>query len=147
MDSIAGFMSSDHNRLDALFRRFQETRRAGPEAAGGIFADFRSGLLRHIAWEEELLFPRFEDRTGMLHAGPTVVMRMEHRRIKEFLEGIGARLAAGDARTGEQEGGLVAVLSEHNRKEEAVLYPWLDRSLAEGEAREVLEAMKSGPPG
>ncbi len=145
MSTITRFMGADHDRLDSLFREFQGAVRRPPGRARELFSEFREGLLRHIGWEEELLFPRFEERMGMRDAGPTAVMRMEHRQIQGFLEEIRARVEAGDARTDAAEEGLLTVLKEHNRKEEAILYPWMDRTLAESEAREVLGKMAGGP--
>lgn len=147
MEQIADFMAKDHDRLDSLFAEFKGKKHRDFPGARALFYEFHSGLIRHIAWEEELLFPRFEERTGMRDTGPTAVMRMEHRQVKGFLEQIRNQLAAGDAQTDEQEGGLKAVLTEHNQKEEAVLYPWMDRSLTETEVREILEKMRNRPQG
>jgi iron-sulfur cluster repair protein YtfE (RIC family) len=43
------------------------------------------GLHRHIAIEEAMLFPLLEVQTEMKPAGPTRVMRKEHRRIEARL--------------------------------------------------------------
>lgn len=142
--TIAGFMGEDHDRLDRLFLKFRGAKYCDPGGAREFFSDFCSGLLRHIAWEEEVLFLRFEERTGMRHAGPTVVMRMEHKQIKDFLDRIGTGLAADGVRTDEWEAGLETVLKEHNRKEEGILYPAMDRILGEAEAKEALEKLRTG---
>jgi len=39
-------------------------------------------------WEEELLFPMWEEKTGMIEDGPTPVMRFEHDQIKQLLDTI-----------------------------------------------------------
>jgi hemerythrin superfamily protein len=72
-------------------------------------------------------------------------MRLEHRRLKELLEGIHDRVAAGKTDTGEYEHELLDVLMVHNTKEEAVLYPAIDRCLSEKEAAELIETMKALP--
>ena len=145
MKPITDFMEQDHDRLDGLFKDFQSAKAGDVEKAKRSFSEFKRGLQRHIVWEEEFLFPRFEERTGMGDGGPTTVMRLEHRRIKELLEGIHDQVAVGSAGTGEYEHELKDVLLVHNTKEEAVLYPAIDRCLSEREAAEMIETMKALP--
>jgi hemerythrin superfamily protein len=142
---ITDFLQRDHNRLDGLFKEFQAAKARDFAKAKECFAEFQRGLQRHIVWEEEFLFPRFESRTGAADGGPTTVMRLEHRRLKELLEGIHDRVAAGKTDTGEYEHELLDVLMVHNTKEEAVLYPAIDRCLSEKEAAELIETMQALP--
>jgi regulator of cell morphogenesis and NO signaling len=146
MKPIMDFMEQDHDRLDGLFKDFQSAKARDFAQAKGIFSEFKRGLQRHIVWEEEILFPQFESRTGAGDCGPTTVMRLEHRRIKELLDGIHDRVAAGEADTGEFEHELLDVLMVHNTKEEAVLYPAIDRCVSEKEAAELIQAMNALPP-
>ena len=143
---IMEFMSKDHDRLDGIFKKFQEIKKGDGRRALKQFAEFKIGLQRHIVWEEEILFPLFEKQTGMKESGPTAVMRMEHREIKGYLEKIHDAVAEGNLETDEFERGLISVLTGHNDKEETVLYPWIDSSLSEKEKKEVLERMKKLPP-
>ena len=112
MDTILSFMAADHDRLDALFRA------ATPEA----LAEFRAGLLRHIAWEEDVLFPLFDSQLSARSPGPTAAMRAEHREIKDLLAQLGTDPAAATQ--------LRAVLGAHNEKEEQMLYPAIDAACA-----------------
>jgi regulator of cell morphogenesis and NO signaling len=146
MKPITAFMEQDHDRLDELFRNFQTAKARDVAQAKPFFSEFKRSLQRHIVWEEEFLFPRFESRTGMTDGGPTAVMRMEHRRIKELLDGIHDRVAAGNADTGEYERELGEVLLVHNTKEEAVLYPAIDRCVSAKEAAGLIDAMNALPP-
>lgn len=146
MDRIANSMGADHDRLCTLFLEFQGAKHCDPEGVREFFSDFRSGLLRHIAWEEDLLLPLFEERTGMRGAGPTAVVRAEHKQIKDFLDRIGTGLAADGVRTGGWEEGLETVLKEHNQKEEGILYPEIDGALGEAETKEILEKLRTGGP-
>ena len=68
-------MQSDHKRLDDLFEMFQERKDTDQGEARRNFCPFRRGLFTHITWEEEILFPIFEERTGMKDNGRTLVMR------------------------------------------------------------------------
>ena len=58
------------------------------ERAESIFLFFKSELERHIIWEEDILFPVFERKTGIKDGGPTSVMRIEHIQIKNHLQEI-----------------------------------------------------------
>ena len=62
----------------SAFKKLKDRIMRGKEC----FEKFKFGLHRHIAWEEEILFPLFEEKTGMTDGGPTFVMREEHRQIK-----------------------------------------------------------------
>jgi iron-sulfur cluster repair protein YtfE (RIC family) len=142
--SVMDFMGEDHDRLDRLFERFRVLKNVDTRKAGSLFSDFKAGLQRHITWEEEILFPLFEAKTGMRDTGPTAVMRMEHGQIKSFLERIHIKIAAGQTcGLDALEKGLLEVLSAHNEKEENVLYPWIDDSLGGIEREDVLTRMKS----
>ena len=145
MKPITTFMEEDHDRLDDLFRRYQSEKASEGKAAIRHFAEFRTGLQRHIVWEEEFLFPRFESRAGLVDGGPTSVMRLEHRRIKELLDRIHDRVSIGIMDTDDEEQDLKDVLLVHNTKEESVLYPAIDRCVSETEAAEMIAAMKELP--
>lgn len=127
----------DHDRLEETEARAFALLEGG-DAAGAreAWAEFSFGLRRHIGFEEAILFPAFEQGTGMPpDGGPTAVMRHEHRRIEELLDAIGSALAgAGTPLPLRAE--LHRVLGEHNMKEEQILYPMTDNCLGaeEGDA-------------
>lgn len=143
MDNVMEFMSKDHDRLDGLFQEFRNLKDRDFSKAENLFTEFKSGLERHIAWEEEILFPIFETKTGMYDSGPTAVMRSEHRQIKEYLGQIRQKIVNQDTKTEELENGLVEVLTAHNLKEENILYPWIDNSVTEKEREEAFVRMRS----
>ena len=62
----------DHDRLDELFKTFQQLKRSDFPKAKEAFKEFKFGLQRHIVWEEDLLFPLWEKKTGMSEGGPTL---------------------------------------------------------------------------
>lgn len=138
------FMSKDHDRLDGLFKQFQESRN-NPKKAKEFFKEFKMGLQRHIVWEEQILFPLFEEKTGMKDTGPTAVMRMEHVQIGEALEKIHAKIRNLDTNTESPEQELLSVLKPHNDKEEGILYPWLDESIEENNKASAFKKMKELP--
>lgn len=144
--SIASYYEKDHDRLDGLFKTFQSTKRTDFQKAKEAFVQFKFGLQRHIIWEEDILFPSFEQKTGMRDGGPTAVMRMEHREIRDALETIHAKVAGNDPNSDEAEQRLVAVLTQHNIKEEEILYPAVDRLLTDQEKEAVFRRMEDVPP-
>ena len=147
MNKVFDFMAQDHDRLDGIFKEFRGIKVQDLKKAKSFFHDFKIGLQKHIVWEEEILFPIFENKTGMFETGPTAVMRMEHRQIKEFLEKIHDRILKGETKEiDELEKGLIEVLTAHNLKEESILYPWIDDSLSETEREAVFTQMKNLPP-
>jgi len=145
MNIITDFMGQDHDRLDQLFSAFRSKKASDVARAIHFFSEFKRGLQRHIIWEEEFLFPRFESRTGLSDGGPTAVMRLEHRRIKGLLDKIHGHVANGKTDTDDLEGDLANVLLVHNTKEESVLYPAIDQCLSEQEATELIEGMNAMP--
>jgi len=133
-DSVTGYLSSDHDRLDAILQSVRARVEASDwEAARREYAPFYDGLDRHIRLEEGILFPLFEERTGTA-GGPTAVMREEHLEIRGALGTMRDALGRADVRLF-QEGlaHLLSVLPDHNVKEEQVLYPTTDRILPEKE--------------
>lgn len=142
MDRVTEFMGKDHDRLDEIFKEFHSIKDSDYDKAMSLYLKFKAGLERHIAWEEEILFPLFEKRTGMHDSGPTAVMRMEHGEIKEFLEKIKNNLARENTKTEEFERGLLEILTPHNDKEENVLYPWFDNAVTQREREEIFAKIK-----
>ena len=140
-NSITSFFEEDHDRLDSLFTKFQVNKHADRAAAAELFGSFTNGLLRHIDWEEQILFPLFEASAGSA-IGPTQVMRSEHSQIKNGLEQIRLKVSAGTDSTGDEQM-LLSLLGEHNYKEEQILYPSMDRQLTSRQVGEVFERIKA----
>lgn len=139
--TVTELLQTDHRRLDNIFERFQHAVKENRwENASADFREFSNGLKRHIKAEEEVLFPLFEEKTGMFDGGPTAVMKMEHTDIKGLLDKI---LAATDAREASEvkdaSKSLILVLSDHNMKEEHILYPESDSFLSEAERKDVVK--------
>ncbi len=137
--SIFEYMTGDHKRLDKIYSEFKKKKYESVKQAQELFKEFSKGLRQHITWEDEILFPYFEETTGMKESGPTVVMRSEHRQIEDLLLKIEAALQKENVKEIEQlETALEDVLSTHNDKEEGVLYPWMDTELDESTRRNIL---------
>ena len=142
---VALFYADDHDRLDEHFKCFQKNKRQDYALARECFEKFRFGLHRHITWEEEILFPLFEEKTGMTDGGPTFVMREEHRQIKALLEEVHKKVQRQNPESDQEEQQLWDVLKQHNHKEEAILYPAIDRAASDEEREGIFRKMKTDP--
>jgi len=142
-NTISTFYEQDHDRLDELFKTFQQLKRSDFAKAKEAFNDFKSGLQRHIVWEEDLLFPLWEEKTGMSERGPTFVMRAEHRRIGQQLEAVHDKVVGQNLDSDQEEQALLDLLGSHNMKEERVLYPAIDQMTSEKEREIVFRNMNN----
>ena len=79
----------------------------------------------HHAKEEDLLFPYFFDAGEII-----ATMHAEHETGRSLVRASVAALAAGDgAALAKNLTAYGALLTEHIRKEDEILYPWMDRAL------------------
>lgn len=132
--AIEVFMSADHQRLDGLLARAE---RGDGTIDTDVYADFRSGLLRHIAMEEKVLLPFAR---GKRNGEPLLVakaLRVDHGKIAKLLVPTPDREIIAELR---------ALLTKHNALEEgpAGLYATCD-ALARDEADEILSRLKAQP--
>jgi len=137
--TVGDYLGGDHRRLEAILGDVESQVGVGSfPAAERRFAEFVCGLDRHIDMEERILFPVFEQTTGMT-GGPTVVMRHEHVEIRGLMQEGAAALARRDAAgfTGAASG-LREVVGEHNLKEERILYPMCDEAAGSDRERDAL---------
>jgi uncharacterized protein (DUF2249 family)/hemerythrin superfamily protein len=142
---VAEALAWDHDRLDALESEAFAARAAGDLAlATHRFHEFAHGLRRHIAFEEALLFPAFEGRTGgSAHEGPTAAMRAEHREIEQRLHDMECRFTRPEDPMTGARAAFHELMHDHNFKEEQVLYPATDRLLGEDERDELVGSIQA----
>jgi hemerythrin-like domain-containing protein len=130
-ESIAETLTADHRHCDRLLALAESAAGTGNwDMATAEARGFERAMEHHFRFEEQTLFPSLEAAAPMA-TGPTGVMRMEHRQMRQML---GDLLAATEARDQDECLGLLDTLhlaiQQHNAKEEAILYPLADRSLA-----------------
>ncbi len=140
MQDISDYLTADHNHCDDLFAEAENAVANDDwQTATTQFKAFEAATLLHFSREENILFPAFEDRTGMTH-GPTAIMRSEHVDMRETLHGLEQALATqdADAYLGLAET-MLMLLRQHNMKEEQILYPMADQALADSASTMVRE--------
>lgn len=99
-------------------------------------------LRRHIYLEEEFLFPPLR-AAGMLP--PVLVMLREHGEIWRVLDALDSVDPAADAdQARERCRELLALLADHNAKEEPIIYPQGDHVLSDEAKRELGTFIDSG---
>lgn len=131
---VADALTLDHARLSRLLAEVAASFDDGEqERAEHTFEEFASSLRRHIAVEEELVFPSLESHSSWA-SRPAVVMRAEHRRIEELIAQVGAAISRSTSELFHRaHHELVALLAAHDAKEERVLYPACDEALTPSE--------------
>lgn len=132
MKSISELLTADHRHGEDLFEAAAQAAARGDwNGCRSQLDAFRAALHRHIKVEEQILFPAFEEATRIT-AGPTRVMRHEHREMLGLLEQLatasGARDAAGFSGCANA---FAALMTAHGAKEENVLYPMCEQVLPE----------------
>lgn len=123
-------MANNHHHCDELFAAAEEAVESEQwPRAGEVHSSFIAAMEQHLKAEEELLFPAFEEASGM-SMGPTAVMRHEHEQMRELFAQMGQALERmnSDDYLGASET-LLILMQQHNAKEEQILYPMLDQML------------------
>lgn len=131
MSSLTDLLRFHHKHCDESFADAEAAvAESDWDTATRLQAFFCNELESHFGAEEQVLFPAFEAVTGSV-GGPTQMMRIEHAQMRELLEQMSAALARRDASSyaGAAET-LLIIMQQHNMKEENILYPMCDRSLA-----------------
>jgi len=139
---ISIYLTEDHRHCDMLLAQAEElVVEKKFKAAIDAIEEFSKAMFHHLEREELILFPAFEERTGMTE-GPTQMMRMEHNQMRQLIEQLNKAIIAEDERKffGLSETLLIFV-QQHNSKEEQMLYQMADKHLGDISA-DIVEKMK-----
>ncbi len=142
MNAIPDYMTDKHRHCDDIFAEAEaEVAKANWSLAEQKWQTFTQELELHLQAEEQILFPEFEQATGMT-SGPTQVMRMEHEQMRGLLTSLNKSLAEKNREDflGFSET-LMVLMQQHNMKEEMMLYPMMAQHLSDGE--QLIERFKA----
>jgi hemerythrin-like domain-containing protein len=130
MESITEAFAVHHRLCDDAWAEAERCALDGDwERAAVGLRGFLSAMATHLGTEERLLFPAFEQSTG-LRGGPTQVMRLEHDQLRSLFERLQAAAQRRDADAFAGAGETMLILmQQHNLKEERMLYPMCDQAL------------------
>ena len=140
-NSISLFFERDHREIDSIYDRvrFQNAKDDLP-----LFQEFSKRLDRHIQWEEKILFPAVAKRNPQLEMGPIRIMKMEHEAIRDSKAKALTALNAADVQLASEHcETMIAILKQHNMKEEHILYPACDQTLDAETAGGILRTVKA----
>src|SRR5262245_2616427 len=130
-ETLDDLLRADHDRLDRLLGR----ARRDPAAV----QELRSGLLRHIAFEEESLFPALK---GISHR-TIESLKIDHEVIRGHLDRLASFAETGDeARQTDTAGTLEIYLQGHNRDEEFGVYREIERQISEPDRAALIAKLK-----
>lgn len=137
-------LAAEHRRLSLIaYRCLDEAGGdAGEVRARAGLLDLVRGLRRHLRLEEQVLFPAFERVSGADKVS-TSELRAEHREIEGMLDALSAAIETDDAgqatrALARELPRLLSRLDDHDRKEEATLYPAADRAITDPDQRRQL---------
>jgi hypothetical protein len=128
-------LASDHERLDALL---MSAITPSGEVDPASYAEFRAGLLRHIAIEEKILFPASRRANGGSPHPTAARLHRDHGALALLLVPTPTVGIVSEVRS---------ILEAHNEIEEAPdgVYAACDRLLGD-ELQEVLDRLTTYPP-
>ncbi len=135
MSSIPQYLTSKHRECDQLFIEAEAAvAKSNWQQAQLALTAFVKELEIHFNAEENLLFPKFEQATGMV-SGPTVVMRGEHQQMRNLIESLQLALSKQlkDDFLGLSET-LLILMQQHNMKEEMMLYPMSQQQIPDADS-------------
>ena len=113
--------------IPRLIGELEEDRGNGFRWVEGAVDFIRSYADRfHHAKEEDVLFKYFDENAEIFHA-----MRLDHEEARGHVRAVMEALERKDAKiAGEHLEAYRELLTEHIKKEDEVLYPWLDRNIS-----------------
>lgn len=127
---LVEFFTQDHRHCDEGWAEVESAAQAGGAALQAAWTEFEHRMLRHLSWEEDVLFPAFETSTGMSGMGPTVIMRSEHDQMRKVLVAMADAVERGETEALLDLGDtLMMLIQQHNVKEEGMLYPMSEHHL------------------
>lgn len=124
-------LHADHLAFDRRFDDLCERARAGDwHELDEVWSAFVGDVERHLAFEEEQLFPAFSRRDP---EGRALTLRLleQHARLRRTLEAIGLQIQLKEIRAATIEA-TTALMREHAGVENATIYPWAARAASSG---------------
>ncbi len=138
---IWSLFEQDHKRIDFNILRLRKSA-GDPESSKVLFGTVRAQLLKHIEMEEAVLFPAFAEHAAPGQTGPVQVMIAEHREITSMIAS--AADVVDEQSLLSKIDALVGKLAVHNKKEELILYPMINRSLPPAERVKIFKECFEG---
>lgn len=129
MPTVSDALTAHHRRCRELFAQVEDTVAAGDWGAfNARLVALREDLLGHFRFEEERLFPVYEEVSGMRDG--TQELRTQHDDIRAILWALSSASAAHDPDSCQREFETLALLfRQHVETEEGMMSPAFERTL------------------
>lgn len=133
----------EHREIDGGIESFVASLDQGGPTDPAPLTAAMSGLRRHIYLEEEFLFPPLK-AAGLM--GPIFVMLREHGMLWRQMDQLEGSLAsaAEEAAIRQSCMDLLSLLSDHNSKEEPIIYTQADEILDAAASSELMAFLERG---
>jgi len=140
--TVSAVLESEHRKIDTALAIFMD-KLIGGRVQPELLTTALEALRRHIYIEEVFLFPAIPDDRMVMAIG---VMLREHGRLWRTMDTLRGLLtdAKDVRRLADTCGELLDQLDQHNSKEEPVIYPQADHSLAPQKSTELARFIESG---
>lgn len=126
----------DHKRIDFNISNLQNSKGAA-ERMKSLYSKIRDQLLKHIELEESILFTAFGKHASPNQMGLVQVMISEHREITSYISTPADHQDL--TKMSDDIQNLIAKLAMHNKKEELILYPMINRTLPQEERERIFK--------
>lgn len=126
----SGTLAEHHRRCDALFAAAREAAAAArPGLLAARVAELREAVLSHFRYEEEHIFPLYEQQSGA--EGATEWLRAQHDDMRGTLWMLGTASAETEPQRYQADlAELQEAFDAHAAEEESRMYPLFERLLA-----------------
>jgi hemerythrin superfamily protein len=140
--TLAEHLRSDHARIDSLLTEMQHGLRVGALAEAEVrFEALGQVLSRHMAAEEEILFPAMQQMIESV-ARAVPAMLAEHRELRSLLPQLATALGQQDLLASESLLPQIRrSLARHHEDEERLVYPITDWALAPEEQERLIRRL------
>ncbi len=132
MKSAEHWLVHDHTRIEFLLGELADAcETQNWQIMKRSLKELIKQLKYHMAQEEEVLFPAYDERTGPPHM-PTLLLRKEHRDVIKILTELSSVLKVEDLAAAQKLlPELQTAMLQHHEKEEHVFLPMASHILCE----------------
>lgn len=144
--TVSEYLCWDHRRLESILADMMGLARAHEWMdARSRMSEYAVGLRHHADIEDWILFPAYDDATGNLPNSPTALMLTEHRDVRFGIDALERAIKTEDLDATEDAlGVLLDVTEQHHAKEEEILFPGMDETLAPLRLTQLVERLLLG---
>jgi hypothetical protein len=124
----SGTLAEHHRRCDELFAAARDAAARRPQALAGRVGELREALVSHFRYEEEHVFPLYEQASA--RDGECDWLRAQHDDMRGILWTLGTLSPEADAHRFQAElAALQAAFDAHAAEEESRMYPVFEKLL------------------